>query len=194
MRENNNLHFHGFLFAVGVSFFVAISAIILPASAIPAQSEGNGPAMFGVKEIVIRTPRFGDPKIARNCGLTPDDVLDTVRKSLQQNGIPATVESEAPPANVGLARIYLVPEVYSYNSQTLDCVSWISLWAESRNRLRIPPVDLFRTVTIVYWHQGILLEGGQSNHAGQVADGMKKLGGLFSDQFKNDQPPTPGYQ
>jgi hypothetical protein len=172
-----------------------ITALLLAGLAAPAAYadpiEGTGPAMYGVREIIINKAKFGDSGTAKNCGLSLDEVSEALRKKLQQSGVPALDVKEAPPANMGVARLFLTLEIYTYNSPALDCVSWVSLRAEGKGRVRIPPVELIRNITIDYWHQGILISGSQAAHDGQVNSGISRLAGMFADEYKLEQPPSP---
>lgn len=154
-----------------------------------AYAQGAAPPMFGVEEVVIQIPHFGNDKTADECGLDSATLSDIIEDTLKDNNVPAVSVAEAKPSVLGVARINLLPDVFSFNSQGLDCTSWVSLSAESRNSVRIPPVDTSRNVTISYWREGTLLASSQTTHERTVGEALRKLGRHFAEQYKLDQPP-----
>jgi hypothetical protein len=168
-----------------------IGRLALLLAAIPsfACAQGAAPAMFGVEEVIVQIPHFGNDKTADECGLDPSELSDILEQTLQQNNVPAVSVAEAKPSVIGIARINLLPDVFSFNSQGLDCTSWVSLAAESRNSVRIPPVDTSRNVTISYWREGIMLASSQTTHERTVGEALRKLARQFATQYKLDQPP-----
>ncbi len=154
-----------------------------------AQAQGAAPAMFGVEEVVVQVPHFGNDRSADQCGLDTGPLSDVIEKALQDKTVPAVSVTEAKPSVIGVARVNLVSDIFSFNSQGLDCTSWISLTAESRNSVRIPPVDTSRNVTITYWREGIMLASNQTTHERVVEEAFRKLAANFARQFKLDQPP-----
>ena len=72
--------------------------------------------------------------------------------------------ADAKPPVQGRARINLLADIYSLNSEGLDCTSWVSLTAETRNNVHVPPVDLARNITVLYWQEGSMLGSGQTTH------------------------------
>jgi len=155
-----------------------------------AQAGGSAtaPAMYNVEEVVVQPIHFGDPKIAKTCSLSQDEIGAVVLKTLRDNGVPANSSLEAKPPVQGLARINLVTDIFSLNSQGLDCTSWISLTAETHNSVHVPPVDLARNVAVVYWHEGSMLASGQVIHDRLVDETITKLARHLADQYKADQP------
>jgi hypothetical protein len=169
------------------SFFIFLCFMLMPAL---AQAQGSSaPAMFAVKEVVVQFAHFGNAKTADDCGLSQEELAFILNKTLKENGVPAISVAEAKPPMIGAARIELAPDIFSFNSQGLDCTSWVSLSAESRNSVHIPPVDISRNVTITYWHEGTLLSSSQTTHERTVADALQKLVRHFAQQYKLDQPP-----
>jgi hypothetical protein len=166
---------------------LAFLLMLIPAAAL---AQGAAPAMFGVEEIVVQIPHFGDDKTADSCGLDPSELSDVIEQTLKDNNVPAAAVAEAKPPMIGAARINLLPDVFTFNSQGLACTSWISLAAESHNSLRIPPVDTTRNVTISYWREGTMLGSSQSTHERAVADAFRKLTHQFAEQYRLDQPPS----
>lgn len=168
----------------------AALAALLFFSSLPAaaQTQGVAPAMFNVKEVVVQYAHFGNPQTAEGCGLSREDLAALLNKELTLNGVPAIAVTEAKPAILGTARIEMVPDIFSFNSQGLDCTSWVSLAAESRNSVHIPPVDVSRNVMITYWREGVLLASSQATHQRVVGEALQKLARKFAQQYKLDQP------
>jgi hypothetical protein len=160
---------------------------LIPATAL---AQGAAPAMFGVEDIVIQIPHFGDDKTADSCGLDPSELADTIEETLKDHNVPVSSVTEAKPSAIGVARVNLLPDIFTFNSQGLDCTSWVSLAAESRNSVRIPPVDTSRSVTISYWREGTMLASSQSTHERAVVEAFRKLARQFAEQYKLDQPPS----
>jgi hypothetical protein len=146
------------------------------------------PAMFDVEEVIVMPPHFGNDKVAQTCSLTADELGTALTKALRNAGVPAIAMLEAKPPVQGRARISLVTDVFSLNSEGLDCTSWISLTAETRNSVHVPPVDLARNVAVVYWHEGTMLASGQTTHERLITEAMLKMATHFADQYKMDQP------
>ena len=82
----------------------------------------------------------------------------------------------------------MATDIFSLNSEGLDCTSWISLTAETHNNVHVPPVDLARNISVVYWHEGTMLASGQAIHERVVMETVQKLAHHFADQYKEDQP------
>jgi len=154
-----------------------------------AHAQGSAPAMFGVKEVLIQYARFSNPKTADACSLSREDLARAIDKVLTENNIPALTATDAKPPMMGAARIELIPELSTINNGSLDCTSWVSLTAETRNNLRIPPVDTPRSVTVTYWHQGAIIASEHSGHEGLAEDILKKMALQFAQQYRLDQPP-----
>jgi hypothetical protein len=169
------------------SIIAACLLLLLTPSYARAQG-GSAPAMFDVKEVIVQYAHFGDPETADTCGLAREELAAALTKTLKDNGVPAIAVSEANPPILGTARIDLEPEIFSFNSQGLDCTSWVSLTAQSQNSAHIPPVDISRNVTITYWHQGVLLSSSQATHEHIVSDALQRLARQFAQQYKLDQP------
>jgi hypothetical protein len=154
-----------------------------------AHAQGAAPEMFGVNEIVIENARFDDPSASGSCGLSRDDVAVVLNKIFAGSGVPVVGVIDARPIAAGVARIELIPEISSYMDESLGCVSWLSLSAESHSRVTIPPVNTLRTETIVYWRQHVKVASGQTVHAQKVDELMQEMAKQFIRQYQLDQPP-----
>ena len=169
-------------------FFAA--AFLLPIFSSDANAQGAAPGMSGVKEVIVQYARFSNPKVADTCGLVREDLSAALNKVLTENTIPSIPVADAKPPMMGVARIELVPEIATLDSQDLDCTSWVSLTAESQGNVRVPPIDTLRNVKIIYWQRGTLLSSGLSTHQDTVISTLKKMAEQFARQYQLDQPPT----
>jgi hypothetical protein len=168
------------------TFSAAFLLALIPACA--AAQVSSAPAMFNVREVIVQFAHFGDPETAGTCGLSREELAAQLNKTLQDNGVPAIPVTDANPPQLGVARIELAPDIFSFNSQGLDCTSWVSLVAQSQNTVHIPPVDISRNVTVTYWHGGVLLSSSQATHEHIVGEALQKLARQFAQQYKLDQP------
>ncbi len=119
----------------------------------------------------------------------PDQVTADILKKLKEDQLPAFSVIEAPAPKMDLARIDLFPEIVTLQRQGLDCTSWISLTAQSKATVRVPPVETPRHVTINYWRGGLMVSSTQIGHARTVREALIKLAAQFSRQYRSDQPP-----
>jgi hypothetical protein len=145
--------------------------------------------MFGVREVVVEYARFTDPKASDTCGLTREQIASVLAHALTGTNVPAVAAIDAKPPVLGVARIELIPEIYSHTDESLGCVSWVSLAAENRANAVIPPVNTLRGVTVVYWRQHTVVSSSQSTHEQTVGDVLQKMAVQFAQQYRLDQPP-----
>lgn len=175
-----------FVFIAGASFDVFAQENVDKAD---AKNFGSAPAMLNVKEIILQPLRTGDAEIANSCGVSRKDVGATIIENLSKEKVPVIPISEARPPIVGVARIDLIPEVVTLNTQGGDCTSWLSMVAQTQNTLVIPPVEVPRNVIITYWRSGMIVSSTQTGHGEALNKAVQKLTKLFSKQYKIDQPP-----
>jgi hypothetical protein len=179
-----------------VGFFRVIGGLILltamTISATARAQETAAQSLYDVKEIVVRPVRFDDPETAKSCRLAGEDLDAAILKELQDNGLPAIAESNARPTVIDSARIMLVPQIIPYNSQGMDCVTWVSLSAETRNHLRVLPVEIPRVVNVVYWRRGEMVASAVSVHDDHVNAALHAMIREFGQRYKQAQPPTVG--
>ncbi len=152
-------------------------------------AQGAAPALYGVKEVIIQPPKFNDPAQAEQCGLKRDDVLVALQKAFVGTSVPVTMASEAKPPVMGMARIDLQPELAVHDSDGLDCVTWVSLYAQSRSSAVIAPVSTMRSFTALYWHQGAMVASSRGPHPKLVEELLDKMANQFAKEYKLDQPP-----
>jgi hypothetical protein len=146
--------------------------------------------MFGVGEVVVESAHFDDAKAADTCGVTRDLVTSAVAKALADTSVPAVAIADVKPPAQGVARIQLIPEIYTHADDNLDCVSYIALTAENHVTTVIPPVATPRSVTVLYWRQHASTVSGQTSHASAITRLLQNMTAQFAQQYKLDQPPT----
>ena len=151
-----------------------------------AEASGAAGAMFSVQAVNLDYVHFGNPKASEDCGLARDDVSNAVKAALQASNLPTVTLAQPKPPIISVARVEVIPEITSIN-QGLDCVSWVSLSAQTENNLTIPPVEILRNVTISYWRQGALINSGQSIHQRAVVEAFQKMAASFGKQYRQDQ-------
>lgn len=170
---------------------LALAAFFLSLS-VPSitHAQGAAPGMTGVQEVLVQYTHFTNSKAADICGLEREAIAKTLGNVLAENAVPALTVTNAKPPMMGVARIDLVPEISTVATQSLDCLSWVSLTAQTQSNVRLPPVDVLRNVKVVYWQQGILITSSQATHADQVSEYLKKMALQFAQQYRIDQPPA----
>jgi hypothetical protein len=156
-----------------------------------AHAQGVAPEMFGVGEVVVNYAQFDDPRASDACGLTRENIASILAGEFSKSGVPATPVSEARPPIMGVARIQLVPEISSHVDENMDCISWVSLEAQSRANVVILPVTAPRSLTAVYWRQHTKVASGQSIHPQKIAEVLKKMADQFAQAYRVDQPSVP---
>ena len=159
--------------------------LTLPAVA----QQGGTAAMAQVKEVLLQFANFGNTKASGECGLSRESLSDELQRTLKLGSVPFIPINEAKPAMMGVARIDLLPEVITVYNEGLGCTSWVSLAAQSKASVRIPPVELPRSVTISYWRGGQMISSNQTSHPRLVIEAIQKLAKQFSEQYRLDQPP-----
>ena len=159
------------------------------APALAADEVGSAPAMFGVKEVLLQYARMGSSKAAEACGIPREELMGILAKELKDSNVPTTTVTQAKPPIMGEARIELVPEISSINSQGTDCISWLSLSAQSQSTAQILPVKIPRNVVVTYWRSGQLVGSSQTTHKRVLGDAFQKLIRQFAQQYRLDQPP-----
>ncbi len=156
----------------------------------PASAAGAAVSdMFGVREVILDFTQFDDPRASDTCGLSRQLIADTIAANLQGTSVPAIPVNEARPPVAGIFRINLVPLVSTYVDETLGCVSWISLSAENRVSLMVPPLNVQRAVLAVFWRGHLKVVSTHSTHTPKVVAAVKSLVEKFAQQYRADQPP-----
>lgn len=173
-------------------WIVGLALFILPLSAHAQESIGSAQSLFGIGEILVRPVHFDDPAEAKSCRLIGEDLDETIMRELKDKGLPVYPEANSPPSTISVARIILVPQIVPHNSQGQDCVTWVALSAESRNHLRVLPVEIPRIVNVVYWRQGEVVASAISVHGEHVTSVLQNMIHHFGDKFKQAQPPKVG--
>lgn len=151
--------------------------------------EGAAPALSNVQEMIVQAVRTGGTAAAKSCGISQEKLLSVLVKELKNYNLPVFSLIEAKPSRMGIARIELMPEVITSNTQGVECTSWVSLTAQSQNTVRIPPVETPRNIVVTYWRGGVLVSSAESSHGQVVADNFDKLSKQLALQYNRDQPP-----
>lgn len=167
---------------------IVLALAIVPSCAKAQESAAQG--LYGVKEILVRSVAFDDPQIAKICRLTVDDLNDTILQELKDNGLPAIPEKNARPQMAETPRILLVPQIVPYNNQGLDCVTWVALSAETKNHLRVLPIEIPRVVNVIYWRRGEIVASAVSVHGDHVNASLHNMIHQFGQKYMLAQPPT----
>lgn len=154
--------------------------------------ESAAQALYGVKEVVVRQVRFDDPAIAKSCRLTSEDLDSLIMQELKDANLPVITERDARPTVAEVPRIFLVPQIVPFNSQGFDCVTWVSMTAETRNHLRVLPIEIPRIVNVVYWRRGEMVASAVSVHGDHVTASLHNIIREFGQRFLQAQPPTVG--
>ena len=168
------------------------SLFCLPLCLTPGTGQAQNaaaPEMFGVREVVVEYTRFDNPKTADTCGLSRDALNTLIARTLAGTSVPAVASVDVKPPSIGMARIQLIPEISTRTDDSLNCISWVSLSAESHANVVIAPIATPRSATIVYWRQHALAAGGQSTHIQAVNIVLEKMVEQFAQQYRLDQPP-----
>lgn len=152
-------------------------------------AEGSAPAMSNVKEILVLGVKPGNEAVTQMCGIKPDKLTQYIVKTLKSYSLPATSALEAKPTRFDTARIEVLPEILSTNTQGIECTSWVSLTAQSENTLHIPPIETPRNVLVTYWRGGVLVSSVVPSHQQVLTNTFEKLCRKFAQQYRMDQPP-----
>ncbi len=168
---------------------VIASALAVCGAAPVLAVEGSAPAMSGIQEMVVQDIRFGSEEKKTICGIKPDQLYMHIVKSLKNFGLPAMSVLEAKPVKMGTARIEIVPEVLSSNSQGIECTSWVSLTAQSHNTVKVLPIETPRNLIVTYWRANVLVSSIENSHFQVLKDSFDKLIRKLAQQYKMDQPP-----
>ena len=153
-----------------------------------AHAQGAAPELFNVGEIIVNYVKFEDPKASDSCGLSREQISKAFKDAFLGTSVPAMDVVDAKPSMVGVARIQLFPEISTHVDENMNCISWITLSAESRANVVIQPVSAPRNVTIVYWRQHTKAVSGQSLHPRKVGDAVSKMAEQFAQRYRVDQP------
>ncbi len=168
-------------------FLLGLCSAFFPASAFAAGAAVSD--MYGVREVVLDHALFDDPRASDTCGLSRELIATVVSNGLKGTSVPAIPVDEARPPVAGIFRINLAPLISTYVDETMGCVSWISLSAENRVSLMVPPLNVQRAVLAVFWRGHTKVVSTHSTHSPKVSESLKTLVDKFARQFRADQPP-----
>ncbi|MCL2469383.1 MAG: hypothetical protein FWF24_04030 [Alphaproteobacteria bacterium] len=171
-------------------FLAMLAAVGATASAHAQEKLETAPPLYGVEEMRLQYPRIVNPEITTNCGLTNQDLMAIFKKELYDLGLPVFSVVDAPPFKSDVARIDLWPDIVTVQPREKECISWVALTAQSREILKLPPVETPRAVWVTYFSGGLMIGGGRNAHPNAVKEAMNKLGTQLRQQYGNDQPPS----
>lgn len=171
------------------SLRLCLFACLFLAGTAQARAAGAAPSLLGIQEVLVKAAHLGNGPASDTCGLSGSKISDLIIKELKTNQIASYSDMSAPVHNMVVARVELLPEVVTLYGQGLDCTSWISLSAQTRESVTIPPIKAPRSVSIIYWRGGLLISSGQSTHPQAVNEALEKLTASFAKKYHYDQPP-----
>jgi hypothetical protein len=148
----------------------------------------SGPALLDVKEILLQYPRVANGRASDACGLSREGVSNALDAAFKLDNMPFIAANKAKPSSA--AQIDIVPEIVTLSLQGKTCFSWIALTAQTKNIVKIPPIETPRSVLVVYWRSGLLVTGDINQYEKVVADEFQKLAHAFAKQYQTDQPPS----
>lgn len=171
-------------FLIGLTLGLSSLAVASAASA-----QGTLPAMSGVTEIILQPARVANREHAEKCGLSDTLIADTLLKLLKADALPVYTLMDRQERDPRIARIDLLPEISTLLLHNVDCVTFVTLSAQSKQPMRIPPIERARNVQTVYWRNGVMFNSTQISHAEITGNALQKLAAQFSRQYRLDQPP-----
>jgi hypothetical protein len=158
-------------------------------SATEKQQDYGSPAMLGVGEVIIHYPELRDVRIAEACGISREATLDLYRKNFGNSRVPAIMVMEAKPPKLDLFRLHYRTDIATYQDQMNHCLSFISITAEDRFQVRVPPfLNVARNAVVTFWSQKSSVQGPQNQHGNAVLGTLLKMTKMFIEQYKLDQP------
>jgi hypothetical protein len=170
------------------------SGMLLPAIAFAAfapvtvrAQNAYAPELYGVNEVVVDEAYFSDPKAAASCNLTKEGISSLLKYAFAGKDVPAIPAAAARPTTANVARIKLIPEIASHVDDNLGCISWVSLSAESRATVIIPPVSAPREETILYWRLNSKVASSLTSHPQKISEALRMLADRFAQQYTHDQ-------
>ena len=171
------------------TFLVAFSSCSFAQEA-EQQKIKAAPAMYNVKEMQMQHGRIANPTASANCGTSSGEIATMFMNAFKVDGLPVFSVLGAPPPKQGVARIDIYPDVVTLQPREKECVSWVSLTAQSKELLRIVPIDTPRNLITNYWSGGLMVGSGVSGHPAALNEAVQKLTAQFSRQYRLDQPPS----
>lgn len=166
-----------------LGYALSICALLFPGF---AEASGAAPPLYGVKEVLIRSVHFANPDASDDCGLSNTSIVNALKSDFQGTGLSILTEADNKPPVGNTPRVEMVPEIVSINDG-LDCRSWVSISAQTDNNIAIAPIDILRNVTVVYWHEGSLINSAQAVHQQFVIDALQKMVVSFGKEYRADQ-------
>jgi len=171
-----------------------LAGVLAPLSPAHAAEEAMAvraaPALYGVKEIQVQQSRLANPQASANCGTSSGELSAMLLKAFKADGLPAFSILGATPVKQGTARIDIFPDVATLQPRDKECVSWVSFTAQSKDVLRVYPVETPRNLITTYWSGGLMIGTSAAAHPAALNEAVTKLEAAFSRQYRLDQPPA----
>ena len=178
------------LFGIAVPFISAVSLAAAPAgaddTAAASRLERLVAPLNGVSSLTVAEPAMVDMRNAFDCKLDSKLLRQKLSAALQAEKLPLTPDNAAPRPD--LMRLTLKPEVATLKDGVVNCVSWVSLAAQTQETLKLPPSPDRKPVSITYWTRGALIMTPVVDHATGVADVYEKLARVLARQWRIDNP------
>ncbi|MDD3370504.1 MAG: hypothetical protein PHE27_01630 [Alphaproteobacteria bacterium] len=152
-----------------------------------AQAQVYAPELYGVTQVIVDDAWFENAKASGTCGMTQSGIDSALKYAFAGTEVPAVSAEAAKMAMANAARIRLVPQIWTHIDETLGCVSWVILSAQSRATMVIPPITVPRDVTLLYWQEHAKVFSNLSGHEAKVAGVLKILAERFAQKYNNDQ-------
>lgn len=162
---------------------------LLSLPAFSAQASNIVPSLYNVEDFVVDFALFGNEKSSNSCGIFKRDLTDQTLKRLQKENLPARASMGRNVKDQSKVSVTLVPKVITIQPSSKQCTSWISLSAQTRNGINLPPADYHREVRLVYWDGGILVHTAEHSHGRSVKEAIDKLIDQLVVRYDADQPP-----
>lgn len=169
---------------------VVASLFALPSASYAQGAVATAPALFAVGEFLVQHTRIANPKASGNCGTSTGEATKMVVDTLKSSKLPAFHVIGAPAARKSVERVDIFPDIVTLQPRDGECVSWISLTAQSRAELRLDPITTPRDLVVTYWTGGLMVGSTATNHPSSLLAAIQKLGQQLSRQYFADQPPT----
>ncbi|MGB4101788.1 MAG: hypothetical protein WBK91_07795 [Alphaproteobacteria bacterium] len=143
------------------------------------------PPLFMLKEVFIDYPILVDPKVSSDCGLTRESMLTALQRNLQDPGL--DVMALHPTHARSGTRVALTVEIMSVK-QGRNCISWIDMPFTDKAPVRLPPVNVPRNMTLLFWQQKKVVTSTDERHQPTVNDMLASMVRQFLRDVKLAAP------
>lgn len=169
---------------------LSLAIIAAPSDSFAQESVATAPSLYAVGEFQVQHARIANPKASGNCGTSTGEATKMVVGALKANKLPTLHVIGAPAALKNVERIDVFPDIVTLQPRDNECVTWVSLTAQSRAALRLQPVPTPRDLAVTYWTGGLMVGSPAANHPTSLHEAIQKLSQQLARQYFADQPPT----